>query len=138
MFKKIFLQGLLAALLASIAALIYSHIYLFATEVDFSKVLNTWSIIGLNTAICMLAVFLNWILVRWMKHKGEIIFNFLFSIVSFAGLMIPISITLPLSVKFPELFPGMAVPMVLFPAIAWYTVHPIFTNKHYHQQRVDD
>ncbi len=43
--------------------------------------------------------------------------------------MIPISVTLPLSIQFPELFPGLAVPMIFFPALAWYTVKPLFTNS---------
>ena len=58
---------------------------------------------------------------------GEIVFNFLFSIGSFACVMVPISMTLPLDVQFPELFPGLAVPMVFFPALSWYTVKPLFT-----------
>jgi hypothetical protein len=40
--------------------------------------------------------------------------------------MIPISISLPLDIKFPELFPGLGVPMVFFPSLAWYTINPLF------------
>jgi hypothetical protein len=129
MFKKIFLQALLASFLAALAAIIYNRIYFFATEADFSKVINTWSIVGLNVLICLVAAFLYWALISWLKRKGEIIFNFLFSIISFACVIFPISMTLPLSVKFPELFPGLAVPMVFFPPIAWYTVKPLFNYK---------
>ena len=63
-----------------------------------------------------------------LEEKGEIVFNFVFSIVSFACVIIPISITLPLDIQFPELFPGLAVPMAFFPAMAWYTVKPLFTT----------
>jgi hypothetical protein len=72
---------------------------------------------------------LNYGLIRFLKERGEIIFNFLFSIISFASVMIPISISLPLNVPYPELFPGLAVPMVFFPAIAWYTVNPLFVHQ---------
>ena len=128
MFKKIFLHGLVASLFASIAAIIYNRIYFFATEADFSKVLNPVSIIALNALICLLAIFIYWPLLTWLKKKGEIVFNFVFSILSFACVIIPISITLPLDIQFPELFPGLAVPMVFFPAIAWFTIKPLFTT----------
>lgn len=129
MFKRIFFHGLTAALFTAIAAIIYTRIYFFATEADFSNVLNTVSIIGFSIILCLLAAFLYWGMIAWLKKKGELIFNFLFSIISFACVMIPISLTLPLDIKFPELFPGLAVPMVFFPAISWYTVKPLFTKQ---------
>jgi len=129
MFKRIFIHGLSASVLAATAAIIYNRIYFFATEADFSKVINYGSMIGLSLGICMIATFINYGLVKWHRKNGEIIFNFLFSIVSFACVMIPISISLPLDVKTPELFPGLAVPMVFFPAVAWYTLKPLFAAK---------
>jgi len=127
MFRRIFFHGLTAGILSAIAAIIYNRIYYFATEVDFSKVLNMGSLIGINLIICLLAAFLYWGLIVWLKNKGEIVFNFIFSIVSFACVMVPISITLPLSITYPELFPGLAVPMVFFPVVAWHTIKPFFT-----------
>ena len=127
MFRRIFFHGLSAGILSAIAAIIYNRIYYFATEVDFSKVLNTGSLIGINLIICLLAAFLYWGLIVWLKNRGEIVFNFIFSIVSFACVMVPISLTLPLSITYPELFPGLAVPMVFFPVVAWHTIKPFFT-----------
>lgn len=129
MFKRKFFHAILSGILASVAAIIYSRIYFFATEADFSKVLNPISLTALSLFICIAAALLNYGLTRLLKKRGEIVFNFLFSILSFAAVMVPISISLPLSVKLPELFPGLAVPMVFFPAIAWYTVNPFFENK---------
>lgn len=129
MFKRKFLQGILASILSAVAGIIYRYIYYFANEVDFSKVLTITKIAGFSVLVCMLAVFLIYILRRSFKERGEIIFNFLFSIISFVCVMIPISTTLPLNVQFPELFPGLAVPMVFFPVIAWFTINPLFTNK---------
>lgn len=127
MFKKAFFHSFIAGILASVAGLIYNRIYFFATEADFSRVLNTGSIIGLNIMVCLVAGMLYWVLVKSLKKKGEVVFSFLFSIISFACVMIPILISLPLKVQSPELFPGLAVPMVFFPAMAWYTVKPLFT-----------
>jgi hypothetical protein len=126
MFRKSFFHAILASVLAFVAALVYKRIYFFATEVDFSKVLSIAKTAGLCLLFCMPAAFLQYGLVRWLGRKGEIVFNFLFSILTFATVMIPISVSLPLDVKFPELFPGLGVPMVFFPAIAWYTVTPLF------------
>lgn len=126
MFKKYFFHGLVSGILAALAANIYYRIYFFATQADFSGVLGVWRIISLNILICFLAAFLNWLLVSWMKKKGETVFNFFFSIISFAMIIIPISISLPLDIKSPQLFPGLAVPMLFFPAISWYTVTPLF------------
>jgi hypothetical protein len=77
----------------------------------------------------MLAAVMNYACIRLFKNRGEIIFNFILSIVSFAMVMIPISISLSLEIKSPELFPGLGVPIIFFPALAWYTVNPIFSGK---------
>lgn len=126
MFKKIFFLGILSGIVAAIAAIIYNRIYFFATETDFSKILNTGSIVGLNVGFCVLICFLYWVLVYLLKRNGEIVFNFLFFILSFTMVIFPISIALPLDIKNPELFPGLAVPMVFFPALAWHTLRPLF------------
>ena len=128
MYKRIFVHSLLAAILSAIACVIYYRIYFFATEADFSKVLNTFSMTGYCFMICIVAGLLYWAFLKWLNKKGQIIFNFLFSILSFAAVIIPISVSLPLDVQFPELFPGLAVPMVFFPLIAWYTVQPLFAT----------
>lgn len=126
MYKKIFFHSLVAGILAAAAGIIYYRIYYFATEADFSSVLNTGTIIALNIFVCQLAGVLYWASVSWLNKKGDVLFHFLFSILSFAAVIIPISITLPLKIQFPELFPGLAVPMVFFPAMAWYTAKPLF------------
>ena len=126
MFSKFFWHGLLAGILAALASIVYSRIYYFATEVEFSQVLSIGKISSLCMLFSMLAAVLNYCLIRMFKKRGELVFNFALSIISFACVMIPISISLPLNIKFPELFPGLAVPMVFFPAIAWHTVNPLF------------
>lgn len=120
---------MLSSVISAVAAIIYKRIYFFANEADFSKVLSTARLIGFNVLVCLFAVFLNYYLTRVFKGRGEIIFNFLFSILSFVLIIIPISVTLPLNILFPELFPGLAIPMVFFPVIAWHTVNPFFTDK---------
>lgn len=129
MFKRFFLHGLVSGLLSALAGYVYYRIWFFATLVDFSMVLGPVRIISLNILAGMVAAFINWLLVSRLKQNGEKVFNLIFSLASFSLVIIPISISLPLDVKFPELFPGLAVPMVFFPALAWFTIAPFFRRE---------
>jgi hypothetical protein len=124
--KSIFIHALVAGILAAIAANIYNQIYFFATQVDYSAIINPGSLIGLNLLVSLVAALLYVLLKLLFRTKGPIIFNFVYSVGSFACVIIPIAITLPLTTPFPELFPGLTVPMVFFPVIAWMTVDPLF------------
>jgi len=126
MFKKIFFQGLAAGLLAAIASIIYNRIYFFAFEANFAKLVNIPVLTALNLSACIVAAIGYWFAKKWFGPKADIIFNFSFSILSFASIIIPVSVTLPFDLKNPELFPGLAVPMHFFPALAWFTLNPLF------------
>ena len=126
MTKTIFIQSLVAGILAAVAANIYNQIYFFATEVDFSAIINPASLIGLNLMVSLLAGLIYSLLTKFFKRRGAIAFNFVYSVGSFACVIVPIAFTLPLSQPFPELFPGLSVPMVFFPVIAWMTIDPLF------------
>ena len=129
MSKTIFIQSLVAGILAAIAANIYNQIYFFATQVDYSNIINPGSLIGFNLMVSLLAGLLYLLLTTLFKSKGAIIFNFVYSIGSFACVIVPIAISLPLSAPFPELFPGLAVPMIFFPALSWMTIDPLFKKS---------
>ena len=129
MTKALFIQSLVAGILAAIAANIYNQIYFFATEIDYSNIINALSLVSLNLSVSLLAGLLYWLLTAFFKTRGAIIFNFVYSVGSFACVIIPIAMTLPLSTPSPELFPGLTVPMVFFPVIAWMTIDPLFKKK---------
>ena len=129
MFKKIFYHGISAGILSAVACIIYNRIYFFATEADFSKVINIPVIIGINLFACMLAAGGYRAFKKLLKKNADIFFNFTFTILSFASVIYPISVSLPLDIKFPELFPGLTVPMHFFPALAWFTVRPLFIKE---------
>jgi len=129
MFKRYFIHGLISGILAALAGIIYYRIYFFATLADFSSILGIFRIVSLNILYGLIAAFLNWLLDFWLKQRGEIVFNFIFSIISFGLIIIPLSISLPLELEFPELFPGLAIPMIFFPALSWYTLAPLFRDK---------
>ena len=127
--RSIFTQALVAGILAAIAANIYYQIYFFATQVDYSAIVNLISITALNILVSLFAALIYWLLSSVFKKNGPVIFNFVYSVGSFACVIIPIAMTLPLSTPFPELFPGLAVPMVFFPVIAWMTIDPLFKKS---------
>ena len=115
--------------MAALAAIIYSRIHYFATEADFSRIVNIGTMISLNLIICLIISIAYFIFTRFGKKQRTFIFHLLISILSFAAIIIPISVSLPINIKNPELFPGLAVPMVFFPALAWFTFKPLFLSE---------
>ena len=112
--------------MAALAAIIYNRIHFFATEADFSGIINPGTIISLNLIVCLIFSTGYYLFTGIFKNKGIIVYNLLISILSFTAIIVPISVSLPLSVRNPELFPGLAVPMIFFPALAWFTLKPVF------------
>jgi hypothetical protein len=129
MFKKSLLLGILSGLLAGIAALIYSKVYHSSLGADFSRVVWPVRIVVASLFGGVLAAVGYWAADKLLKAKGEIVFNLVFSILSFATLLAPFAAKLPLDIDAPELFPGMVIPMHFFPALAWFTLKPIFIKK---------
>jgi len=129
MFKKALILGIISGLLAGLAGLIYAHLYYSINEADFSKVASSVRIVAGSVAGGVLAAIGFTALDKWLKDKGEIVFNLLFTIVSFASLLTPIAYRLPRELETPELFPGMVIPMHFFPALAWYTLRPLFIRQ---------
>ena len=129
MFKKLLLLGLVSGVLAGVAALIYQKIYTNSLGADFSNIAKPVNIMITCTLAGLLAAVGYGLLTKWLPKPGEIIFNFVFVIVTFASIVGPIGFRLPLSYENPELFPGLTVPMHFFPALAWFTLKPLFIKK---------
>lgn len=127
MFKKALLLGIISGALAGLASFIYqSKVYMEATAADFSGIVKPATIFGASIAGGILAAIGFTLLTKWLKGKGEIVFNLLFAILSFASILLPIGYTLPLDAEAPELFYGLAIPMHFFPALGWFTLKPLF------------
>lgn len=133
MFRKLFFWGLTAGILSAVASVIYHRIFGFAFTYeglpDYSKVTNIPVLIGINLIAGMVAAAGCFLCLRLFKSKAELIFNLVFSLISFASIMYPISVRLPLDIQNPELFPLLTVPMHFFPVIAWMTIRPVFGPK---------
>jgi Na+/H+-dicarboxylate symporter len=126
MLKKALALGVVAGILAGVVSLIYAYVYKNTQGVEFDKVAPTVNIITSSLAGGILAALGFWLADKFFKKNGEIVFNFVLMILTFASLMGPISYRLPLDIEGPELFPGYAVPMHFFPALAWFTLKPLF------------
>jgi hypothetical protein len=129
MLKRLLLLGVISGVLAGIVALIYQKIYSSSVGADFSSVIKPAGVMISNVVGCVIAALGYWILSKWLKGKTEIVFNFIFVILSFASMLPVFAAKLPLMVNSPELFPGLAIPMHFFPALAWSTLEPLFIKN---------
>jgi len=130
MFKRAIFLGLTSGILAGIASLVYQQVYNTSLGSDFSSVANSTAIMIASIAGCLLAGLGFWVLNKWMKAKGEIVFNFVFTLLSFASILPAFAATFPLTMETdPALFPGFAIPMHFFPVVAWFTVKPLFIKS---------
>jgi hypothetical protein len=129
MFKKLLLLGLVSGVLAAVAALIYQKIYVNSLGADFSAIVKPVNIVIVCTLAGLLASTGYGLLTKWLPRAGEIVFNFVLVILTFASILGPFATKLPLEIEMPELFPGLTVPMHFFPALAWFTLKPLFIKK---------
>ena len=129
MLKRLLLLGVTSGVLAGIVALIYQKIYSSSVGADFSSVATPVGIMISNIVGCVIAAMGSWILSKWLKSKTEIVFNFVFVILCFASMLPVFAAKLPLTISSPELFPGLAIPMHFFPALAWSTLEPLFIKN---------
>src|SRR5687767_7812666 len=107
MFKKALFLGLVSGILAGVASLIYTRVYNSSLGTDFSTVVQPVNIFTTSIIGCLLAAVAFYFSTRWLKHTGEILFNFVFVILTFASILGPFAAKLPLEMEMPELFPGL-------------------------------
>lgn len=129
MFKRLLLLGLVSGVLAGVASLIYQKVYAKSLGADFSTIAKPVNIVIISIIAALLASVVYGMLTKWLASTGEIIFNFVFVILTFASILWPFATKLPLEIEMPELYPGLTVPMHFFPALAWFTLKPVFIKK---------
>ena len=69
-----------------------------------------------------------WALDKLNRVKFKGIVNVAIVLFSFFSILLPITMNLPLDIDFPELFPGLAIPIHFFPALIFFGLTPFF-NK---------
>lgn len=125
--KKVFSHGLIAGILASVAGVIYFTIYQNTLEVVFDTIVNIPSIAGSSTCATMLIACGHAAILKMSKLKFAGWYNVVIAVVSFATIIGPISMSLPLDIESPEMFPGLIIPMHFFPALAYFTIAPFYS-----------
>lgn len=128
-FKLTLIRGLVTALAAAVACVVWDKIYYFAMMTDFSAIINYGSIIGANVFAGIIMAIGYFLITKYLKKNGVLVFNILLATLSIASFYGPLSTALPLDIMAPELFLGLAAPMHLFPALAWFTLEPLFVKK---------
>jgi len=126
MFKKSLSLGIVAGIIAGAASLVYQKVYASSLGEDFGTIAKPVSIFSISVFAGVLAAVLFSLSQAWLKRKGEIVFNFVFVVLTFASILAPFAVKLPFDIEAPELFPGLVVPMHFFPALAWFTLKPLF------------
>lgn len=126
MLKKSLLLGAVSGILAGIASIIYQKVYAGSLGADFAAIAKPLNIMITSLVGSMIAASGYWLFTKWFKSKGEIIFNLVFVILSFASILGAFAFRLPVDIEMPELFPGLVVPMHFFPPLAWFTLKPLF------------
>ncbi len=135
MFKRHLFHGLVAGLLSGIACSVYMLVYKEVVFVDFSPVIQYYQFFGASIFGCVLASIGYFYALKIIKNKGEVVFNFLFTLFSFVSILGPIMFSFP-----PELdvegideitmyFQPFMMTLHFFPVLIWYTIKPIFIVK---------
>jgi hypothetical protein len=119
--QKIFLHGLLAGLVSAIVCLFYSEVYSTSLQVDFSDVINIFSVMGTCLFGSLIASAGYYFLSTKLSDGDvtDVLFNITFLTLTFLSCIYPFS---------PELFPGLVIPMHFFPVLFWIAFNPIFKH----------
>lgn len=127
--KKLFIHGMLAGLLSGMASVIYLHIYQEALGVNYSQIINIGSILAASVIACLLMTLAYLAMHNPRRQKWMAYLNLVFVLLSFISIIGPIGMSLPLDIEYPELFPGLVVPMHFFPALVFLSIHPFFQQN---------
>ena len=121
-------HGLIAGLGSALAGIGYSIVYQNLLFLNFNSVLSYTSIFIGSILSCFIMAIAYWALDKLNRVKFRGIVNVAIVLFSFFSILLPISMNLPLDIDFPELFPGLAIPMHFFPALIFFGLTPFF-NK---------
>lgn len=120
------LLGLTSGILASAVCIAYNEIYCEAFEIDFSNVLTITGMILSSILGCLLMAIGYVIIVKLKKPVFIPWLNVLYCILSFVSVIGVLGYKLPLEAEFPEMFPGLAIPMHFFPTLSFLALVPFF------------
>ena len=118
--------GLSTGLISGTAGSVYSYCYQEYMFLDYSQVITPWSIITASVVACLLMAGSYWYLGGEKQLHLLKLLNICFALLTCFSVLLPLGITLPLDVEFPEMFPGLAVPLHFFPTLIFFSLLPYF------------
>jgi hypothetical protein len=124
--KRILIHGIIAGILSALAGIVYLKMYEGATMVDFSSIINSTAVASSSILGCMLMALGYMLILKLNKMNWKGFLNIVIMVLSFLTILGPIAMTLPLEFEFPELLPGLAIPMHFFPAMIFFGLQPFF------------
>jgi hypothetical protein len=124
--SKGLLLGVISGAVASGVSILYNQVYCDAFQIDFKTILNPVGI-GIACMIGCILMGLTYVLISKLNKPMLVpVANILFCILSFASIISVLSFKMPLEIDFPEMFPGLAIPMHFFPALSFLALVPFF------------
>ena len=135
MFKKSLFLGITSGILSGVACMIFAGVYKETMFTDISPVITSVNLIGACVFGCVLASLGYFLLTKFFPKFGEIVFNLLFTFISFASILSPIAYKFPpeLDVEGIDMITSYFIPFAMtlhfFPALIWFTLKPIFIKK---------
>jgi hypothetical protein len=127
--KQTLYHGAISGVLAGLAASIFNEAYSQALIVDFTSVFTWINLLAVCIFSCVLASLGYFFFTKWVTKGTDSWFNAIFLIISFLTFLLPFSSELPMEIEYPELFPGLALPMHLFPILFWLATKPLFIKE---------
>lgn len=123
------IHGVVAGVLSAIAGVVYLVMYESVTLIDFSSIVTSINVAASSFIGCMLMA-LGYITLDKLKvSKFKGVLNIVVMLLSFLSILGPISMALPLDFDFPEMFPGLVIPMHFFPAMIFFGLIPFFESR---------
>lgn len=127
--KKALAIGALSTALSALACIVYAKIYNEAFMVDFSAVAGNVNFVAASAFGCFMMAIGYRLAYIWRKEALFGWLNIVYALLSFVSIIGIFGFNLPLDIKFPEMFPGLVIPMHFFPIIGFLTVQPFFATK---------
>lgn len=132
MFRNIFLLAVSTSILATIACMAYATMY-FSLLVDFSEVLGIVKVLTNCVLVSMAACIVFYIINAIIKKANiaEFLFNLIVTFVSIATVFLILKSDDPEfknedALLMIDYYKGFVMPMLFFPALAWFTLKPLF------------
>jgi len=127
--KNHLVHGLLAGILAGLTSILYHWAYREALLVDFSPLLSPSILLSASMISCLVASLGYHFFSKWVLIGTDLWFNTIFLVLVLVSLVGSFAVTLPEHIQEPELFPGLSVPMHLFPMLFWLITKPLTQAK---------